>query len=53
MGLALPRPLGVAEQSTKWSFTCGGYFLAGEALSAWSLGCSAVVVLGVLLVVSK
>ena len=30
-----------------------GYFLAGEALSAWSLGCSAVVVLGVLLVVSK
>ena len=30
-----------------------GYFVAGEALSAWSLGCSAVVVLGVLLVVSK
>ena len=30
-----------------------GYFLAGEALSAWSLGCSAVVVVGVLLVVSK
>ena len=30
-----------------------GYFLAGEALSAWSLGCSAVVVLGVLLVVSR
>ena len=30
-----------------------GYFLAGEALSAWSMGCSAVVVVGVLLVVSK
>ena len=30
-----------------------GYFLAGEALSAWSLGCSAVVVVGVLLVVSR
>ena len=30
-----------------------GYFLAGEALSAWSLACSAVVVVGVLLVVSK
>ncbi len=30
-----------------------GYFLANEALSAWSLGCSAVVVVGVLLVVSR
>ncbi len=30
-----------------------GYFLANEALSAWSLGCSAVVVVAVLLVVSK
>ena len=30
-----------------------GYLLAGEALSAWSLGCSAVVVVGVLLVVSR
>ena len=30
-----------------------GYLLAGEALSLWSLGCSAVVVAGVLLVVSR
>ena len=30
-----------------------GYLLAGEMLSLWSVGCSAVVVLGVLLVVSK
>lgn len=30
-----------------------GYLLAGEALSAWSMGCSAVVVVGVLLVVSR
>ena len=30
-----------------------GYFLAGEDLSAWSLACSAVVVVGVLLVVSR
>ena len=30
-----------------------GYLLAGETLSPWSLGCSAVVVTGVLLVVSR
>ena len=30
-----------------------GYFLAGETLTLWSLGCSAVVVAGVLLVVSR
>ena len=30
-----------------------GYLLAGEALSLWSLGCSTVVVAGVLLVVSR
>ncbi len=30
-----------------------GYLLAGETLTAWSLGCSAVVVVGVLLVVSR
>ncbi len=30
-----------------------GYFLANEALTAWSLGCSAIVVVAVLLVVSR
>ena len=30
-----------------------GYLLAGETLTLWSMGCSAVVVVGVLLVVSR